>query len=118
MMLKRKQKWSQRILLLLIAELAVSLLFLDPSLDAFVKKSSETKDKQRETSPEERGKAGGRTEAYYHFSLARLLEENGDFTKAIEEYKKAIQQDPQSSYVYIELANAYLRHRRVRDGVQ
>src|SRR5437016_5550209 len=118
MMLKRKQKWLGRILLLLIAELAMDISFLDPSLYAFVKKSSETKDKQKETSPEERTKVGGRAEAYYHFALARLLEENGDFTKAIDEYKKAIQQDPQSSYVYIELANAYLRHRRVRDAVQ
>jgi Tfp pilus assembly protein PilF len=48
----------------------------------------------------------------------RLLEENGDFSKAIDEYKKAIQHDPQSPDIYIELANAYLRHRRVRDAVR
>ena len=118
MIITRKQKWSQRILLLLIAELASGILFLDPVLVAHVRKSSEVKDKQKESSSEEPSKIANKAEAYYHFSLARLLEENGDFTKAIDEYKKAIQQDPQSSSVYIELANAYLRHRRVRDAVQ
>jgi len=118
MMFTKKQKWSQWILLLWIAQLAGGTLFSNSWLYAYVKKSSETKDKQKETLPEERTKAGNKAEAYYHFSLARLLEENGDFTKAVDEYKKAIQQDSQSSYVYIELANAYLRHRRVRDAVQ
>ena len=69
-------------------------------------------------SNEEKAQASSRAAAYYHFSQARLLDENGDFLKALEEYKKAVQQDPKSSNLYIELANAYLRHRRVRDAIQ
>jgi Tfp pilus assembly protein PilF len=69
-------------------------------------------------SNEEKTQASSRAAAYYHFSQARLLEESGDFLKAQEEYKKAVQQDPKSSNLYIEMANAYLRHRRVRDAIQ
>lgn len=69
-------------------------------------------------STEDKAQSGSRAAAYYHFSQARLLDENGDFLKALEEYKKAVQQDPKSSNLYIELANAYLRHRRVRDAIQ
>jgi len=67
---------------------------------------------------DEKAQASSRAAAYYHFSQARLLDESGDFLKALEEYKKAAQQDPKSSNLYIELANAYLRHRRVRDAIQ
>lgn len=70
------------------------------------------------TSLEGKTPVNGKSSAYFHFSQARVLEESGDFLKAIEEYKKAIQLDPQSSSLYIELANAYLRHRRVRDAIQ
>ena len=83
------------------------LLFSTASLFGSEKKSND-----------EKTQASSRASAYYHFSQARLLEENGDFLKAIEEYKKAVQQDPKSSNLYIELANAYLRHRRVRDAIQ
>jgi Tfp pilus assembly protein PilF len=53
----------------------------------------------------EQSSAKRRAEAYYHFSLARNYEESGNFLNAVDEYKKAIQQDPQSPNLYIELAN-------------
>ena len=59
-----------------------------------------------------------RAEAYYHFSLARNYEESGNFLNAVDEYKKAIQQDPQSPNLYIELANAYLRNRQVTNAIR
>jgi len=59
-----------------------------------------------------------RAEAYYHFSLARNYEESGNFLNAVDEYKKAIQQDPQSSNLYIELANAYLRNRQYNNAIR
>ncbi len=59
-----------------------------------------------------------KAEAYYHFSLARTLEESGDFAKAIDEYKKAIQKDSRSATLYVEFANAFFRHRRVREAIQ
>ncbi len=112
----QKQKRLQRIALILCSQILVGTMFLNSCLTADPKKSDEGKEK--DTSGAEKAKSKQKSEAYYHFSLARLLEENGDFSKAIDEYKKAIQHDPQSSYIYIELANAYLRHRRVRDAVQ
>jgi tetratricopeptide (TPR) repeat protein len=59
-----------------------------------------------------------RADAYYHFSLARNYEESGNFLNAVDEYKKAIQQDPQSPNLYIELANAYLRNRQVTNAIR
>jgi tetratricopeptide (TPR) repeat protein len=59
-----------------------------------------------------------RAEAYYHFSLARNYEESGNFLSAVDEYKKAIQQDPQSSGLYVELANAYLRNRQLNNAIR
>lgn len=59
-----------------------------------------------------------RAEAYYHFSLARNFEESGNFLNAVEEYKKAIQQDPGSPSLYIELANAYLRNRQLNNAIR
>ena len=109
-----KQKCLQTLAFGLCFQILVGTVFLNSCLTADPKKSDQAK--ERDTSGE-RAKSK-KSEAYYHFSLARLLEENGDFSKAIDEYKKAIQHDPQSSYIYIELANAYLRHRRVRDAVQ
>lgn len=64
------------------------------------------------------GASVDRAAAYYHFSLARSLEEAGNFLSAVEEYRKAIQADPQSASLYIELSNAYLRHRQVRNAIQ
>jgi tetratricopeptide (TPR) repeat protein len=101
---------------LLTTWLLAGMFLLSPSLSAGPKKSDEHKDK--ETPAPEKAKSKQKSDAYYHFSSARLLEENGDFSKAIDEYKKAIQNDPQSPDIYIDLANAYLRHRRVRDAVQ
>ncbi|MEW5977134.1 MAG: tetratricopeptide repeat protein [Acidobacteriota bacterium] len=57
-------------------------------------------------------------DAYYHFSLGRTLEESGAFIKAVDEYRKAIEKDPNAPDLYLELASAYLRHRRVQAAVQ
>jgi tetratricopeptide (TPR) repeat protein len=66
----------------------------------------------------EQSSAKRRAEAYYHFSLARNYEESGNFLNAVDEYKKAIQQDPQSANLYIELANAYLRNRQHNNAIR
>jgi len=115
MMRVEKQNCLQQAAVLLLPQVLVGIFWLN-GLHADPRKAEENKTK--ELSAAEKAKSKQRTDAYYHFSLARLLEENGDFSKAIDEYKKAIQHDPQSSDIYIELANAYLRHRRVRDAVQ
>ncbi|MGE5325167.1 MAG: tetratricopeptide repeat protein [Actinomycetota bacterium] len=62
--------------------------------------------------------------AYYHFSLGHIYEESmamygrSDYaTKAIDEYKKAIQADPTSDFLNAHLAELYARTGRVRDAV-
>ncbi len=58
-----------------------------------------------------------RAEAYLHFSKARIAAESGQLTEAINEYKKALELDPNSSLIYSEMADTYLRSQRVRDAV-
>lgn len=69
-------------------------------------------------------KVPDRAKAYYHYSLAHMYEEMAVaqnrqeyFTKAIEEYKLAMQHDPGSSYLSSELADLYAHTGRIRDAV-
>ncbi len=65
-----------------------------------------------------------RSAAYYHFGLAHMYEEMATnygrpeyATRAIEEYKLALNADPNSKYLNSGLAELYLRTGRVRDAV-
>jgi tetratricopeptide (TPR) repeat protein len=65
-----------------------------------------------------------RSTAYYHFGLAHMYEEMATnygrpeyATRAIEEYKLALDADPGSKYLNSGLAELYLRTGRVRDAV-
>src|SRR6266404_449738 len=62
--------------------------------------------------------------AYYHFSLAHMYEEmmamygRSEFaTKAIEEYRLAIENDPSSEYLNASLAELYAKTGRIREAV-
>src|SRR5438270_1914685 len=62
--------------------------------------------------------------AYYHFGLAHMYEEmtamygRSEFaTKAIEEYRLAIENDPSSEYLNAGLAELYAKTGRIRDAV-
>ena len=62
--------------------------------------------------------------AYYHYTLAHMYEEmvsmygRSDYaTKAIEEYRLAIENDPNSDYLNAALAELYARTGRIRDAV-
>jgi tetratricopeptide (TPR) repeat protein len=59
-----------------------------------------------------------RAQAYYHFSKARILDEQGQASQAIDEYKKALELDPNNSMIYAEMAESYLKNNRVRDAVE
>src|SRR5436190_7901322 len=59
-----------------------------------------------------------RAEAYYHFSLARLLDDDGEWNKAVEEFKKALELDPNNSLIYSEMAEGYWRNQRAREAVE
>ena len=69
-------------------------------------------------------KAPDRATSYYHFGLAHMYEEMATnygrpeyATRAIEEYKLALDADPGSKYLNSGLAELYLRTGRVRDAV-
>ena len=62
--------------------------------------------------------------SYYHYSLAHMYEEmmamysRSEYaTKAIEEYKLAIENDPSSEFLNAGLAELYARTGRIRDAV-
>ena len=62
--------------------------------------------------------------AYYHFTLAHMYEEMASMygrtdyaTKAIEEYRLAIDNDPTSDYLNAGLAELYAKTGRIRDAV-
>ena len=57
-----------------------------------------------------------RSQAYYHFSKARLLDDQGQANQAIDEYKKALALDPNNSLIYSEMAESYLRNNRPREA--
>jgi tetratricopeptide (TPR) repeat protein len=62
------------------------------------------------------GQSNSRAEAYYHFSKARLLDDEGQASQAIEEYKKALELDPNNSLIYAEMGQSYLRNNRPREA--
>src|SRR5208283_3930710 len=62
--------------------------------------------------------------AYYHFTLAHMYEEmvsmygRSDYAnKAVDEYRLAIENDPNSDYLNAALAELYARTGRIRDAV-
>jgi tetratricopeptide (TPR) repeat protein len=68
--------------------------------------------------------APNKAEAYYHYALAHMYEEMGVaynrqeyLSKALEEYKLAMQNDPTSPFLSAELADLYARTDRIRDAV-
>src|SRR5271157_3063528 len=69
-------------------------------------------------------KAPDQAAAYYHFMMAHTYEEmvsmygRSDYAnKAIEEYRLAIENDPNSDYLNAALAELYARTGRIRDAV-
>ncbi|HVZ19196.1 MAG TPA: tetratricopeptide repeat protein, partial [Terriglobales bacterium] len=65
-----------------------------------------------------------RSQAYYHYTLAHMYEElvsiyqSTEFAnRAVEEYKLAIQNDPDSEYLNSGLAELYAKTGRIRDAV-
>ena len=59
-----------------------------------------------------------RAEAYYHFSMARLRDEAGEWNKALDEYKKALELDPNNSLIYSEMAEGYWRNQHGREAIE
>ncbi|MBV8631763.1 MAG: tetratricopeptide repeat protein [Silvibacterium sp.] len=78
-----------------------------------------------QTSPQQNnGEQPDRASAYYHYMLAHQYEDMANTygrpeyaTRAIEEYKLALDADPTSKYLTSGLAELYFRTGRVRDAV-
>ena len=62
------------------------------------------------------GQTNARAQAYYHFSKARLMDDQGQPNQAIDEFKKALELDPNNSLIYSEMAESYLRNNRIREA--
>jgi tetratricopeptide (TPR) repeat protein len=84
------------------------------------------KDTAKDAKPDQpkADKKPDQAEAYYHFSLAHMYEEmmamygRSEYaTKAIEEYRLAIENDPSSEYLNASLAELYAKTGRIRDAV-
>ena len=58
-----------------------------------------------------------RGQSYTHYMAGHMLEEQGRFREAIDEYKLAIKFDPTSSFLSSELASAYARNSAIKDAV-
>lgn len=89
---------------------------------------SQTSAAQSSTAPAKSSEAGqtkvDKAAAYYHFTMAHTYEEemavygrSDLMTKAIQEYRLAIQADPTSQYLTSGLAELYARSGRIRDAV-
>jgi tetratricopeptide (TPR) repeat protein len=58
-----------------------------------------------------------RTQAYYHFLKAQQLLVTEDVPRAIQEYKLALENDPDSPYLEMELASLYQRQGEVKEAL-
>jgi tetratricopeptide (TPR) repeat protein len=93
--------------------------------DAQPQKAPATKGaNQADASQPKADKKPDQAAAYYHFSLAHMYEEMMSMygrseyaTKAIEEYRLAIENDPSSEYLNASLAELYAKTGRIRDAV-
>src|SRR5437016_616817 len=79
---------------------------------------------ETQTSPQTSGRKVDRASAYYHYSMAHIYEElvavygRSDLAaKAIDEYRQAIEADPNSAYLTAGLAELYAKTGRIRDAV-
>ena len=59
-----------------------------------------------------------RAEAYFHFSMARMLDQQGDWDASIAEYKKAIELSPNDSVIHAAMAQTYFNDRKTADAIK
>jgi tetratricopeptide (TPR) repeat protein len=93
------------------------MLLATPAMLAAPPKTTPPPDAQSKTDT-------GRSAAYYHYGLAHLYEEmainagRADYaTQAVEEYKRALDADPNSTLLQDGLADLYFKIGRIKDAV-
>ncbi len=107
---------------------SIVALFLLTSLAAAQQPASGSSSSPAPTTPGDASQSAPRkvdkAAAYYHFTMAHMYEEEmaaygrSDLvTKAIEEYRLAIEADPTSEYLSSGLAEIYARTGRIKDAV-
>ena len=52
-----------------------------------------------------------KAEAYFHFSMARVLDQEQAFDDSIKEYRKALEVTPNDAEIYSAMARTYLNQR-------
>jgi tetratricopeptide (TPR) repeat protein len=109
---------ASRIFPFRLAPLAV-LLLATPMVWAAPPKPAPAADAQGQSKTET-----GRSSAYYHYGLAHLYEEMAinagrpDYaTQAVEEYKRALDADPNSAFLQDGLAGLYFKIGRIKEAV-
>src|SRR5688572_9516253 len=59
-----------------------------------------------------------KAEAYFHFSMARVLDQEQNFEESIKEYRKALEVTPNDADVYAAMARTYLNSRNREEGLK
>jgi len=88
------------------ALILVSLLALAPSLMAQNAPAGMTSAEAR------------RAEAYFHFSMARVLDQDQDWDESIKEYRKALEINPNDADIYSAMARTYLNQRNREEAIK
>jgi tetratricopeptide (TPR) repeat protein len=114
----------------LMKSLLITLVLLVLAVGSFAQDKNKEKeipapvDAKPATDAKAAPKKNARADAYYHFMVAHMYEEQvalygrSDLAnKAIEEYRLAIEEDPTSEYLTSGLAELYARTGRIRDAV-
>ena len=74
------------------------------SVKAFLQPASPPSAKSKDYYP-----PGPKAEAYYHFLLSQVYQHSGQIDKALQEYQKALEDDPASAFLHSDLAAIYLK---------
>jgi tetratricopeptide (TPR) repeat protein len=59
-----------------------------------------------------------RAEAYFHFSMARVLDQNQDWDESIKSYRKALEISPNDPDIYSAMARTYLNQRNREEAIK
>ncbi len=112
-------------LLLAVSANGVAQQKPDTSAPTPLDSATATTSAQDTSAPAPAEKAPGQAAAYYHFVMAHMYEEmvsmygRADYAnKAIQEYRLAIDNDPNSDYLNAGLAELYAKTGRMQDAVQ
>ena len=100
------------------------VILITCSLGGFAQDKPATQETPASTAASNSPKVPDKAAAYYHFAMAHIYEEmvsmygRADYaSKAIDEYRLAIEDDPDSDYLNAGLAELYARTGRIKDAV-